>query len=155
MLSRTQMTQSDATIRCWKYSMGKNSFPPLSAEKFRQKKFNGRIQRAPTLHPVTLQRHIRPASLKNCCYNTLFFFIFLNLCCVYKKWLPLWTLNKALLLHPCLSMTMTWFPWDFYGNWLNLCNLIKVLGSKQRENENSECSCGWNGGKWRTLFRLA
>lgn len=69
-----------------------------------------------------------------------------------KKSLPLWALNKALLLRPGPSMTMTWFPWDFYGNWLNLCNLIKVLGSKQEEeNENRGWSCGWDGRKWRTL----
>lgn len=30
-------------------------------------------------------------------------------------------------------MTVTWFPWDLYGNWLNRCNLIKVLGGKQQE----------------------
>lgn len=147
------MTQSDATIHCWKYGIGENSFPPLSAEKFRQKKFNWRI---PGVRLLTQSPCEDASGLKNCCYKTFstkknkktFWFRVV----FTKKCLPLWILNKALLLRPGLSMTMAWYPWDFYGNWLNLCNLIKVLGSKQLENENSGWSCGWNGRKWRTVL---
>lgn len=35
-----KMTQSDVIICCWKYGGSKNSFPPVSAEKFRWEKFN-------------------------------------------------------------------------------------------------------------------
>lgn len=65
--------------------------------------------------------------------------------------------NKALLFHPGLSMTMTWFPWDFYGNWLILCNLIKALGStffffyKKNPKKNS----GWKYGALLKIGGLA
>lgn len=82
----------------------------------------------------------------------LFFFnTFFSLGCVYQKCLLPRAFNKALLFHPGLSMTMTWFPWDFYGNWLILCNLIKALGSKFFYKKSS----GWKYGALLKIGGLA
>lgn len=74
-----------------------------------------------TLHPVTLQR-------------------------TAAKRLPLFPLECGLCLQKMSSIENTeqsiivaslsqhdnkLIPWSFYGNYLNLCNLIKVYGSKQ------------------------
>lgn len=79
---------------------------------------------SPFLTQVILHLTATSYAAKHCCYKTTFF----SLGCVYQKCLLPRAFNKALLFHPGLSMTMTWFPWDFYGNWLILCNLIKALG---------------------------
>lgn len=104
---------------------------------------------SPFLTQVILHLTATSYAAKHCCYKTTFF----SLGCVYQKCLLPRAFNKALLFHPGLSMTMTWFPWDFYGNWLILCNLIKALGVHffLQKKKNS----GWKYGALLKIGGLA